>query len=64
VRIGSPSGNLFASSTARNYPNFLISPTKNWVTNGMQFFLQQQGNTTAQGTLATLTVPVVAPAAQ
>ncbi len=60
VRTNSPNGNLLGSTSQ----NVLISPTGNWVTNGMQFFLQQQGNTTAKGTLATLTVPVVAPAAQ
>ncbi len=64
VRIGSPNGNLLGSSAAYYYPNALASPTGDWVTNGMQFFLQQQGNKTASGTLATLTVPVVAPAAQ
>jgi hypothetical protein len=30
------------------------------VTNGAEFFLQQKGNTTPQGTLATLAVPVLA----
>ncbi len=64
VRVGSPNGTLLGSSRDYFYPNVLISPTGNWVTNGMQFFLQQEGNKTASGTLATLTVPVVAPAAQ
>ncbi len=58
VRTGSPGGNLVGSS--KDY--VLISPTGNWVTNGMQFFLQKQGDKTPKGTLATLTVPVVAPA--
>jgi subtilase family serine protease len=60
VRIGSPNGNLLGATKQ----NVLISPTGNWVTNGMQFFLQEHGNKTASGTLATLTVPVVAPVAQ
>lgn len=64
VRIGSPNGTLLGSSKNNFYPNVLVSPTGNWVNNGMEFFLQQQGNNTANGTLATLVVPVVAPAAQ
>jgi hypothetical protein len=60
VRIGSPNGNLLGATKQ----NVLISPTGNWVTNGMQFFLQEHGIKTASGTLATLTVPVVAPVAQ
>ncbi len=64
VRIGSPNGTVLGSSKNNFYPNVLVSPTGNWVNNGMEFFLQQKGNNTANGTLATLVVPVVAPAAQ
>jgi len=55
IRVGSPSGTLFASRE-----NFVLAPAGPWVTNGMQFFLQQLGDTTPQGTLATLTMSVVA----
>jgi hypothetical protein len=40
--------------------DFVVTPAGPWVTNGLQFFLQQPGNTTPQGTLATLTVDVAA----
>jgi hypothetical protein len=57
IRVGSPSGTLFASKE-----NIMVAPAGPWVTNGMQFFLQQLGDTTPQGTLATLTVGVLASA--
>ncbi|HSU33113.1 MAG TPA: hypothetical protein VLJ11_17945 [Bryobacteraceae bacterium] len=47
IHIGSPNGALFA--TGIGYSSTL---TGNWVTDGMQFYLQQSGNTTSQGTLA------------
>ncbi len=47
VRIGSPSGPLFA--TGNGYSSTI---TGNWVSEGMQFYLQQSGNMTPQGTLA------------
>ncbi len=57
VRQGAPNGTLFGSAQG-----ILVQTTSDTVTNGTQFFLQQQGNTTAKGTLATLTVAVQAPA--
>ena len=57
IRVGSPSGTLFATAS-----NQLVIPVGPWVTNGMQFFLQKQGDTTPQGTLATLTMSVLASA--
>ncbi len=47
VRVGSPSGSLLATGNG-----FTSTLTGNWVTDGMQFYLQQAGNTTSQGTLA------------
>jgi hypothetical protein len=57
IRVGSPGGTLFATAS-----NQLVIPVGPWVTNGMQFFLQQHGDTTPQGTLATLTMSVLASA--
>jgi hypothetical protein len=57
IRVGSPNGTLLA--TLANQAEVMAGP---WVTNGMQFFLQQHGDTTPQGTLATLTVSVLASA--
>ncbi|HEY1216852.1 MAG TPA: hypothetical protein VGE93_24775, partial [Bryobacteraceae bacterium] len=51
IHIGSPGGALFA--TGIGYSSTL---TGNWVTDGMQFFLQQSGNTTSQGTIGVVTV--------
>lgn len=48
VRIGSPNGQLFATGNG-----FTSTLTGNWVTDGLQFYLQQAGNTTSTGTLAT-----------
>lgn len=47
IHVGSPSGPLFA--TGNGYTSTLTGP---WVSDGMQFYLQQAGNTTSQGTLA------------
>lgn len=47
IRVGSPSGVLFASGNG-----YTSTSTGNWVSDGMQFYLQQAGNITAQGTLA------------
>ena len=55
IRVGGPGGTLFATAE-----NVVVAPAGPWVTNGMQFFLQQAGNITPQGTMATLTVGVQA----
>jgi hypothetical protein len=47
VRVGSPSGQLFATGNG-----FTSTLTGNWVSDGLQFYLQQAGNTTSTGTLA------------
>jgi large repetitive protein len=57
VRQGAPNGLLLGSTQG-----VLVQTTSDTVTNGTQFFLQQQGNTTPKGTLATLTVAVQAAA--
>jgi hypothetical protein len=57
IRVGSPSGTLFVTSQDAS-----VTSAGPWVTNGMQFFLQQHGDTTPQGTLATLTMSVLASA--
>jgi hypothetical protein len=57
IRVGSPSGTLFVTAADQ-----VVTPAGPWVTNGMQFFLQQHGDTTPQGTLATLTMSVLASA--
>ena len=57
IRVGSPSGTLFVTAE-----NQIMTPVGPWVTNGMQFFLQQHGDTTPQGTLATVTMSVLASA--
>lgn len=53
VHVGSPSGTLFA--TGNGFTSTLTGP---WVSDGLQFYLQQAGNTTAQGTLGLLTVHI------
>jgi hypothetical protein len=64
IRTNAPNGNRIASGGYDSFYGLYEAeqPTGDTVTNGMQFFLQQQGNATSQGTLATLTVPVVASA--
>jgi len=57
IRIGAPDGTLVTSGQG-----ILVETSGPWVTNGMTFFLQQRGNTTAQGTLSTVTVSVLASA--
>ena len=57
IRVGSPGGTLLATAE-----DATVTPAGPWVTNGMQFFLQQHGDTTPQGTLATLTTTVLASA--
>jgi hypothetical protein len=47
VRIGSPNGTLFATGNG-----FSSTLTGNWVSDGLQFYLQQAGNTTSSGTIA------------
>ena len=47
IHIGSPSGTLFATGNG-----FTSTLTGAWVSDGLQFYLQQAGNTTSQGTLA------------
>jgi subtilase family serine protease len=51
IRVGSPDGTLFSTTygQSNNY-------AENWVTDGMMFYMQQQGNTTPQGTMASLMV--------
>ena len=59
IRIGGPGGVIFTSGAADGKGGFVVSePTGQWVSNGMQFVLQKAGDATAQGTLATLNVPV------
>src|SRR5579862_9266392 len=55
IRAGNPNGTLLKSGKY-----VAVAPTGDTVTNGAEFFLQQKGNTTPQGTLATLAVPVLA----
>ena len=64
VRANAPNGPLLASSQPSLYTGLyqVEQQTSNTITNGTQFFLQQQGNKTANGTLATLSVSVVASA--
>jgi hypothetical protein len=57
IRVGSPGGTLFTSGKYA-----VVHRTGAWVTDGMEFFLQQKGDTTARGTLAKLTVSVLASA--
>ena len=57
IRVGSPSGTLLATAV-----DAVVTPAGPWVTNGMQFFLQQHGDTTPQGTLGTITMSVLASA--
>lgn len=56
IRVGSTAGSLFAQGG----PGSSSSITGNWVTNGMVFYLQKRNDTSAGGTLATLTVNLVA----
>jgi hypothetical protein len=51
IRIGGPSGVRFASGSG-----YLAAQTGQWVNNGMTFYLQRAGDTTAAGTLQTETV--------
>jgi hypothetical protein len=55
VRIGSPSGTLWASGTGS-----LSEQTGDWVTDGMNFYLQLGGSPSPQGTLGSLTVSATA----
>ena len=64
VRANAPNGPRITTGQFNSF-YFLyqaVQSTGDTVTNGMKFFLQPQGDTKAQDTLATLTVPVVAPA--
>jgi hypothetical protein len=54
IRVGSPNGPLFTTSEG-----FVLSDqsqTGNWVTDGMMFYMQQHGDTTSQGTMASAMV--------
>lgn len=51
IRVGGPDGTLFTTMSG-----YSSSYAENWVTNGMIFYMQQQGNTTPQGTMASLVV--------
>jgi len=64
IRANSPTGNRIATGQYNAFFGLYqaIQPTGDTITNGMKFFLQPQGDTKAQDTLATLTVPVVASA--
>jgi hypothetical protein len=53
IRLGSSSGGLFASFSGTS-----TATTGDWVTDGMRFYLQPSGDTSAQDTLGTLTVRV------
>ena len=57
IRAGDPNGKLLKSGKY-----LVVAPTGDTVRNGAVFFLQLKGNTSPQGTLATLTVPVLASA--
>jgi len=57
IRVGSPSGSNFSPNLPANTNN--LSTTENWVTNGMVFYLQKQGDSSPSGTLATLTVNLI-----
>jgi hypothetical protein len=48
IRVGSPDGALFASGLKGS----ISAQTGDWVTDGMLFYLQLSGSTTADGTLA------------
>jgi hypothetical protein len=48
IRVNSPDGPLFGSSTG-----LMSANTGNWVIFGQVFYLQKQGDATAAGTLAT-----------
>jgi hypothetical protein len=58
VRVGGPSGTLLGSGVSGN-PQQLA--TGNIGEKGTKFYLQQTGNTTPTGTMATLTVEMVQP---
>lgn len=47
IRVGSPIGTLFATGNG-----FTSTLTGNWVSDGLQFYLQKAGNTAYSGTLA------------
>jgi len=51
IRIGGPDGTLFASASG-----YASTQTGAWVSDGMTFYLQRAGDTTAAGTIATTTV--------
>ena len=54
IRLGSPEGALFASGEKGN----ISAATGFWVSDGLSFYLQEKGDTTAQGTLAVVTTRV------
>lgn len=51
IRVGSPNGALLGSGQGST-----TAQTGNWVVNGMSFYLQQQGNASASGTMSTFTI--------
>lgn len=60
IRVGGPGGTPFVRGGADGNGGYSVgTATGNWVSNGMQFFMQMAGNTSAQGTLSSLAVPVV-----
>jgi hypothetical protein len=60
IRVGSPGGTLFTGGNPDGNGGYSVAAaTGNWVSNGMQFFMQTAGNTKGQGTLASFSVPVV-----
>jgi hypothetical protein len=54
IRVGGPSGSLFTSGAG-----YVSAQTGQWVSNGMTFYLQKAGDTTAAGTLQTVSVEVL-----
>ncbi|OHB14620.1 MAG: hypothetical protein A2431_04180 [Candidatus Zambryskibacteria bacterium RIFOXYC1_FULL_39_10] len=56
IRINSTSGSTFAQEG----PGAWSGPTGNWVSNGTVFYLQKRGDSTAEGTLKTETVNLIA----
>jgi len=51
IRVGRPDGTVFVSASG-----YASTQTGAWVSEGMTFYLQRAGDTTAAGTLATTTV--------
>ena len=47
-RVGGPGGALFASGSK----GAISANTRDWVTDGLLFYLQARGNTSPEGTLA------------